>query len=90
MAQAILQVKHWGNSLGVRLPSAIAKLLHLHANQQVKLTVEADRLIIAPIKESLSDKLTRFDAERHGGGKAPYGAVPGMGRSLYVAGTLRF
>jgi iron complex outermembrane receptor protein len=25
-----------------------------------------------------------------GGGKAPYGAVPGMGRSLYVAGTLRF
>ncbi len=24
------------------------------------------------------------------GGKAPYGAVPGMGRSFYVAGTLRF
>jgi len=67
MAQAILQVKHWGNSLGVRLPSAIAKLLDLHANQEVKLTVEADRIVISPIKESLSDKLARFDVERHGG-----------------------
>jgi iron complex outermembrane receptor protein len=25
-----------------------------------------------------------------GGGKAPFGAVPGMGRSVYMAGTLRF
>ncbi len=29
-------------------------------------------------------------ASAQGGGKAPYGAVPGMGRSFYVAGTLRF
>ena len=67
MAQAVLQVKHWGNSLGVRLPTAIAKLLHLHANQQVKLSVEADSIIITPIKESLNDKLARFNPQRHGG-----------------------
>ncbi len=67
MTQAIIQVKNWGNSLGVRLPSAIAKQLHLHANQQIKLTLESNRLIIAPVKESLSDKLARFDNERHGG-----------------------
>lgn len=67
MAQAVLQVKHWGNSLGVRLPAAIAKRLNLHANQQVKLSVEADSIVITPIKEALSDKLARFDPERHGG-----------------------
>jgi antitoxin MazE len=67
MAQAVLQIKHWGNSLGVRLPAAIAKLLNLHANQQVKLSVEADSIIITPVKESLNDKLARFNPERHGG-----------------------
>ena len=67
MSQAILQVKHWGNSLGVRLPSSIAKQMHLHVNQQVKLTIEDDRIIIAPIRESLDEKLARFDQQRHGG-----------------------
>ena len=67
MTQAIIQVKNMGNSLGFRLPSAIAKQLHLHANQQIKLTLESNRLIIAPVKESLSDKLARFDNECHGG-----------------------
>jgi antitoxin MazE len=64
MAQAVLQVKHWGNSLGVRLPTATAKPHNLHANQQVKLSVEADSIIITPIKEALSDKLAHFDPER--------------------------
>ena len=67
MAQAILKIKHWGNSLGVRLPSAMAKQLDLHANQHVKLTVEGDRIVIAPIKETLGNKLARFDVQRHGG-----------------------
>jgi antitoxin MazE len=78
MTQAILQIKHWGNSLGVRLPSSVAKLLHIHVNQQVKLTVEDDRIIIAPIKETLDQKLARFDQKRHGGEvmttQAPLGA----------------
>lgn len=67
MAQAVLQVKHWGNSLGARLPTAIAKLLNLHANQQVKLSTETDSIIITPIKEALTEKLAHFDPERHGG-----------------------
>ena len=67
MTQAILQVKHWGNSLGVRLPSSVAKLLQIHVNQQVKLTLENDRIIITPIKETLDEKLARFDQKRHGG-----------------------
>jgi antitoxin MazE len=78
MTQAILQVKYWGNSLGLRLPASVAKLLHIHVNQQVKLTVEDERIIIAPIKETLDEKLARFDPQRHGGEmmtpKAPLGA----------------
>jgi antitoxin MazE len=65
MAQAVLQVKHWGNSLGVRLHAAMAKPHNLHANHQVKLSVDADSIIITPIKEALSDKLARFDPERY-------------------------
>jgi hypothetical protein len=34
---------------------------------QVKLSVEADSIVITPIKEALSDKLARFDPERHCG-----------------------
>lgn len=80
MTQAILQVKHWGNSLGVRLPSAVAKLLHIHVNQQVKLTVEGDRIVIAPIKETLDEKLARFDQNRHGGEVMPVQAPLGAER----------
>lgn len=54
MAQAVLQLKHWGNSLGVSLPAAMAKLFNLHANQRVKLSVEADRIIITTIKGAIS------------------------------------
>jgi len=67
MTQAILQVKYWGNSLGVRLPASIVKLAHIHVNQQVKITVDDDQIIIAPIRESLYEKLARFDRQRHGG-----------------------
>ena len=29
----VLTLKHWGNSLGVRLPAAIARAARLHADQ---------------------------------------------------------
>jgi antitoxin MazE len=80
MAQAILSVKHWGNNLGVRLPQAVAREAHLHADQQVRVSVEAGRVVIEPLPVvalSLEDRLKRFDPERHGGeamAAAPVGA----------------
>ena len=32
MAEAILDIKHWGHSLGVRLPAAVARDTHLHVD----------------------------------------------------------
>lgn len=70
MTEAILAIKHWGNSLGVRLPAAVAREAHLDADQQVRITVEEGRVVITPVAPSplnLEQRLARFDPERHGG-----------------------
>lgn len=70
MTEAILSLKNWGNNLGVRLPQAVARAAQLHADQQVKISVESGRVVIEPLPMevlSLEDRLKRFDPERHGG-----------------------
>ncbi len=70
MAEAVLSIKHWGNNLGVRLPQAVAREAHLQADQQVRVSVEAGRVIIEPLpvaELSLEERLQRFDPARHGG-----------------------
>jgi len=39
--EAILAVQQWGNSLRLRLPSAVAHEMGLHANQRVRITVRS-------------------------------------------------
>ncbi|MCQ8118215.1 AbrB/MazE/SpoVT family DNA-binding domain-containing protein [Methylomonas rosea] len=70
MTEAILDIKQWGNNLGVRLPAAIAKAAHLHNHQRVRVSVEDDKVIITPLADevlTLEQRLARFDPERHGG-----------------------
>lgn len=70
MAEAILDIKHWGNNLGVRLPAAVAREAHLHADQRVRVAVEAGRVVITPLLDTpltLEQRLARFDPSRHGG-----------------------
>ena len=70
MSEAVLDIKQWGNNLGVRLPAAVARAARLHANQRVRVTVERDRVIITPVaaKElSLTQMLALYDPARHGG-----------------------
>jgi antitoxin MazE len=70
MTSTVLDIKHWGNNLGVRLPAAVARAAHLHADQRVRITVEGERVIITPIRDevlSLEQRLTRFDPARHCG-----------------------
>jgi antitoxin MazE len=80
MSEAVLSIKRWGNSLGVRLPQAVAKAAHLHADQQVRIRVEQGRVVIEPLPAdglSLQARLQRFDPVRHGGeamSTAPAGA----------------
>ena len=70
MAEAILNIKKWGNNLGVRLPAAVARAAGLHVDQSVQITVEGSAIVIRPVNEemnTLEQRLARFDPEKHGG-----------------------
>ena len=70
MSEAVLETKTWGNSLGVRIPSAVARAAKLKANQSVKLTVEGGRVIVTPQSPkplTLAERLERYDPAVHGG-----------------------
>lgn len=70
MAEAILNIKQWGNSLGVRLPMSVAREAHLHLDQQVRIRVEDGEVVITQITDipmTLEERLKRFDPVRHGG-----------------------
>jgi antitoxin MazE len=82
VSEAVLDIKRWGNSLGVRLPAAVARAAHLKADQRVRVSVEDGRVVIVPERAaaaSLAERLARFDPARHGGeaiASAPVGAEP--------------
>ena len=70
MSEALLDIKLWGNNLGVRIPAAVAREAKLRANQRVKLTVEDGRVVITPQADkalTLADRLALFDPALHGG-----------------------
>jgi antitoxin MazE len=67
--EAILDIKAWGNNLGVRLPASVARAARLTVNQRVRITVEDGRVIIALHGDkvmSLQDRLAVFDPVLHG------------------------
>ena len=69
--EAVLDLKQWGNNLGVRLPVNVARTAHLSVNQRVRVSVEDDgRIIITPFENTtltLEQRLALFDPARHGG-----------------------
>ncbi len=70
MTEAVLDIKKWGNNLGVRLPAAVAREAKLHADQRVRISVEDGRITITPLNEgqlTLEQRLAQFDPSRHGG-----------------------
>ena len=70
MTETTLDIKHWGNSLGVRLPAAIARAAKLQADQRVRMSVEYGRVIIEPIdnaRMTLAERLAAYDVIKHGG-----------------------
>lgn len=70
MAEAILDIKQWGNNLGVRIPAAVAREAHLSVDQRVRVSVKGGQVIITPVDDTphtLEERLTRFDPVRHGG-----------------------
>ncbi len=70
MSEAVLDIKLWGNSLGLRLPAAVARAANLHVDQRVKVAVEDGRVVITPQsgrRLSLKERLALYDPKRHGG-----------------------
>jgi antitoxin MazE len=70
MTSAVLDIKRWGNNLGVRLPVGVARAAHLRADQRVRVEVDNGRVIITPLDtddSTLEQRLARFDPVRHGG-----------------------
>ncbi len=70
MTETMLDIKQWGNNLGVRLPVAIARAAHLHVHQRVRLSVTDGLITITPISDeplTLEQRLARYEPARHGG-----------------------
>ncbi len=70
MTEAVLGIRKWGNSLGVRLPSAVVKAAGLRKDQLVSVRVEEQQVIISPVPEnepSLEERLALYDPLRNGG-----------------------
>jgi antitoxin MazE len=70
VTEAVLDIKQWGNNLGVRLPAAVAREAHLHVDQRVRVTVEGEQVVITPVdatKLTLEQRLAIYDPKRHGG-----------------------
>jgi len=68
--EAVLDLKQWGNNLGVRLPSAVARAARLHVDQRVRVVVEEGRVVIIPLEDApltLEQRLAKYDPQKHGG-----------------------
>jgi len=70
MTEAVLDIKRWGNNLGVRLPAAVAREAHLHVDQRIRISVQGGQVVITPVTDvhlTLAQRLACFDPARHGG-----------------------
>ena len=70
MVEAVLDIKQWGDDLGVRLPAAVAREAHLYVDQRVRVSVEGDQVVITPVDDApltLEQRLAAYDPKRHGG-----------------------
>lgn len=43
-------IKKWGNSLGLRLPSSIAKIMQVSEDSEVQLRISGQKLIVEGLK----------------------------------------
>lgn len=51
MTQVMLDIKQWGNNLGVRLPATIARGANLHVHQRVQISVNDGLMTIKPVQD---------------------------------------
>lgn len=59
----LTHIDKWGNSLGLRIPSNVAKQLHLHVGSPVIINVEKDKIIIKTPRYDLDEMLERINPQ---------------------------
>jgi antitoxin MazE len=67
---ATLTLQQWGNSLAVRIPSAVAKSVGFKVGQPVEVSAQESAVLVTALGEprlTLAQKLALFDPERHAG-----------------------
>jgi len=67
---ATLRVQQWGNSLAVRIPSAVARSVKFKVGQPVEVSAQESDVLVRAIgtpRLTLAQKLAAFDPARHGG-----------------------
>jgi antitoxin MazE len=67
---ATLALQKWGNSLAVRIPSAVAKSVGFKVGQPVEVSAQESAVLVTALGEprlTLAQKLALFDPERHAG-----------------------
>ena len=67
---ATLTVQQWGNSLAVRIPSAVAKSAGFKLGQPVRVSAQDSKVLVTAVgtpKLTLAQKLEAFDPVRHSG-----------------------
>jgi antitoxin MazE len=67
---AKLTIQQWGNSLAVRIPSAVARSARFTVGQPVEVSVEDAGVVVKPVgaaRLTLEQKLAMYDPEKHGG-----------------------
>jgi antitoxin MazE len=67
---ATLTLQQWGNSLAVRIPSAVARSARFRVGQPVEVSAQDSSVLVRAIGEpklTLAQKLAAFDPALHGG-----------------------
>lgn len=75
---AKLTIQQWGNSLAVRIPSAVARSARFTVGQPVEVSVEDSVVTVKPVGEpklTLAQKLALFNPATHGGEAMATGRV---------------
>ena len=75
---AKLTIQQWGNSLAVRIPSAVARSARFAVGQPVEVSVQDSVVVVKSIGEpklTLAQKLALFDPVKHGGEAMATGRV---------------
>lgn len=71
------RVQKWGNSLALRIPSALAQELGLYPNAPVKITLNGTRLIIEPAPQVDLDTMLAEITPENVHGEVDFGASVG-------------